>query len=187
MKFLRMKTSLSSFQKPNKFALQPIKACKSFEHFQLEQIDSQWAFQFCLELLLEQAFNLPASVQHVLPCMVHVNSMHGPCKFHAWSMYMAMLFLHGIAWTMHDSCMALTKFKKKNKITPRWITEGIYDHWNTALRGSYTYLSWNCMESHWIACNMHGIVWAKHDQCMEFHINNLIQYLEATPGIYSKL
>ena len=30
-----MKTSLSSSQKPNKFVLQPIKACKTFEHFKL--------------------------------------------------------------------------------------------------------------------------------------------------------
>ena len=35
MKILSMKTSLSSSQKPNKLALQPIKACKTFEHFQL--------------------------------------------------------------------------------------------------------------------------------------------------------
>ena len=45
------------------------------------------------------------------------------------------------------------------------------------------------MELHAIAlnCIMHGIVWAKDDQCMEFHINNLIQSFEATPGIYSEL
>ena len=36
MKILSMKTSLSSPQKPNKLALQPIKACKTFGHFQLE-------------------------------------------------------------------------------------------------------------------------------------------------------
>ena len=35
MKILSMKTSLSSSQKPNKLALQPMKACKTFEHFQL--------------------------------------------------------------------------------------------------------------------------------------------------------
>ena len=35
MKIFSMETSLSSSQKPNKFALQPIKACKTFEHFQL--------------------------------------------------------------------------------------------------------------------------------------------------------
>ena len=35
MKILSMKTSLSSSQKPNKLALQPIKTCKTFEHFQL--------------------------------------------------------------------------------------------------------------------------------------------------------
>ena len=35
MKIFRMETSLSSSQKPNKFALQPRKACKTFEHFQL--------------------------------------------------------------------------------------------------------------------------------------------------------
>ena len=35
MKILSMKASLSSSQKPNKLALQPIKACKSFEHFQI--------------------------------------------------------------------------------------------------------------------------------------------------------
>ena len=50
MKILSMKTTLSSSQKPNKFALQPIKACISFEHFQLgyrlRQILSIWV-QFC--------------------------------------------------------------------------------------------------------------------------------------------
>ena len=35
MKILSMKTSLSSSQKPNKLASQPMKACKTFEHFQL--------------------------------------------------------------------------------------------------------------------------------------------------------
>ena len=35
MKIFSMETSLSSSQKPNKLALQPIKACKTFEHFQL--------------------------------------------------------------------------------------------------------------------------------------------------------
>ena len=35
MKVLSMKTSLSSSQKPNKFVLQHLKACKSSEHFQL--------------------------------------------------------------------------------------------------------------------------------------------------------
>ena len=35
MKILSMKFSPSSSQKPNKFALQPIKTCKTFEHFQL--------------------------------------------------------------------------------------------------------------------------------------------------------
>ena len=35
MKIMSMKTFLSSSKKPNKLALQPIKACKTFEHFQL--------------------------------------------------------------------------------------------------------------------------------------------------------
>ena len=35
MIILSMKTSPSSSQKPNKLVLQPIKACKTFEHFQL--------------------------------------------------------------------------------------------------------------------------------------------------------
>ena len=35
MKIFSMETSLDSSQKPNRFALQPIKACKTFEHFQL--------------------------------------------------------------------------------------------------------------------------------------------------------
>ena len=35
MKILSMKFSPSSSQKPKKFALQPIKTCKTFEHFQL--------------------------------------------------------------------------------------------------------------------------------------------------------
>ena len=44
MKILSMKTSLSSSQKPNKLALQPIKACKTFEHFQLGlDMASTWA------------------------------------------------------------------------------------------------------------------------------------------------
>ena len=38
MKIFSMETSLSSSQKPNKFALQPIKACKTFEHFQLGMV-----------------------------------------------------------------------------------------------------------------------------------------------------
>ena len=40
MKILSLKTSLSSSQKPNKLALQPIKACKTFEHFQLGLLPS---------------------------------------------------------------------------------------------------------------------------------------------------
>ena len=35
MKNLSNKTSLSSYQKQNELALQPIKACKTFEHFQV--------------------------------------------------------------------------------------------------------------------------------------------------------
>ena len=33
--FFSMKISLSSSQKPDKFALQPVKTCKSLEHYQL--------------------------------------------------------------------------------------------------------------------------------------------------------
>ena len=40
MKILSMEFSPSSSQKPNKFALQPIKTCKTLEHFQLGQLHS---------------------------------------------------------------------------------------------------------------------------------------------------
>ena len=49
-----MKTSLSSSQKPNKLALQPIKACKTFELFQLGYPCLQAS-----ELFEKQIFTVP--------------------------------------------------------------------------------------------------------------------------------
>ena len=50
MKTLSIKFSTSSFQKPNKFALQPIKTCETFEHFQLRT--------FIVEILILRRFSV---------------------------------------------------------------------------------------------------------------------------------
>ena len=54
MKILSMKTSLSSSQKPNKLALQPIKACKTFGHFQLGHFPKKTFRKNVLEVKIEE-------------------------------------------------------------------------------------------------------------------------------------
>ena len=53
-----METSLSSYQKPNKFVLQPIKACETFEHFQLGKANGHFWTSKYVESLREHTLEI---------------------------------------------------------------------------------------------------------------------------------